>query len=173
MNELELLKILKQTKSEAYLGPQGFKVLTDKKQLQQAQIGYSIDKNGVNISGDIMGSWQRTWFVVAQDTELGDPYFIDFDDAQLNVYTAVFNEEVNQWQSTLVATSLQGFIECINLLFEFTQQITPQFIPDSTSIVDLEKLEIFGMKLAEISENTDFWKTFFIGYVEWLKDEIV
>jgi len=173
MNDIELLKILGQTKSEAYLGPQGFKVLTNKKELQQAQIGYSVDKNGANISGNTIGSWQRNWCVFAIDTELGDPYIIDLDDSMHQVFTAVFNEEVNQWQTTLVASSLKGFIECINLLFEFTLQIKPQYIPDSTSIFDLERLETFGMKLADISENTDFWKTFFIGYIKWLQDEIV
>jgi hypothetical protein len=173
MNDIELLTLLKQAKSEAYLGPQGFKVFVDKKTFKKAQIGYSVDKNGSNITVNKLGSWQKSWCVIAQDTELGDPYFIDFDDKQLNVFTAVFNDEVNQWQSTLVATSLQGFIECINLLHEFTQQSKAQLIPDSSSIFDLETLEKFGMQLAEISENTDFWKSFFIGYIHWLHDEVV
>ncbi|MDG1751887.1 MAG: hypothetical protein P8I03_09545 [Thalassotalea sp.] len=173
MNFTGLFELLKGSQSEAYLGPQGIKLLTNEKDFKQAQVGFSIDKNGANISGNSEGTWQRTWVVVAKDTELADPYYVDLNDENLTVYTAIFCEEINQWQSTIVSSTLSGFIECISLLFNFTEQNQPQFIPDSSSIFDLEKLEIFGIQLATISENTDFWKNFFISYVEWLQDEHV
>jgi hypothetical protein len=173
MNTTEISALLKSAQPEAYLGPQGIKLITDEGAIEKAQIGYSIDKNGANLTSRQPGAWQRHWLVIAKDTELGDPYYVEVNHAKLPVYTAIFNESTHQWQTTLVATSLTGFIECINLLFHFTEQREPQFIPDSTAIFDLEKLETFGMQLANISENTDFWKSFFIGYVEWLQDEHV
>jgi hypothetical protein len=173
MNYQELLELLKPVQSEAYLGPQGVKIFSNDKSFKQAQVGFSIDKNGANITSNRAGAWQRTWLVIAKDTELGDPYYVDLNDENLTVYMAVFCESTNQWQSTLVASKLSGFIECISLLYNFTEQNQPQFIPNSSSIFDLEKLETFGIQLATISENMDFWKDFFIGYVDWLQDEHV
>lgn len=173
MNSNELLTLLPKTENIAYLGPQGINLLSDDKPFKQAQVGYSVDKNGANIAANSEGTWQSTWIVIAKDTELADPYYVDLSDKQLAVYTAVFCEEKNQWQSSLVATTLSGFIECIALLYQFTGQKEPQFIPDSSSIFDLERLETCGIQLATISEHTDFWKSFFISYVEWLQDEHV
>ena len=173
MNTTEILALLKSAQPEAYLGPQGIKLITDESAIEKAQIGYSIDKNGANLTSSQQGAWQRHWLVIAKDTELGDPYYVELNNAALPVYTAIFNESTNQWQTTLVATSLAGFIESIDLLFHFTEQREPKFIADSTAIFDLEKLETFGMQLANISENMDFWKGFFISYVEWLQDENV
>lgn len=173
MNHNEILAVLNNAENEAYLGPQGIKLLNDEKSLQQAQVGFSIDKNGANISGDTVGTWQRSWLIIAKDTELADPYYVDLNDEQLAVSTAVFCQESNQWHSTLVATTLSGFLECISLLYHFTKQEQPQYIPDSNCIFDLEKLETFGIELTTISETIDFWKNIFISYVEWLQDEHV
>lgn len=173
MNSNELLALLPKSESEAFLGPQGIKLFTDEKIFNQAQVGYSIDKNGANIAANSEGTWQSTWLVIAKDTELADPYYVDLNDKQLAVYTAIFCQDTNQWQSTLVASTLSGFLECISLLYQFTEQTEPQFIPNSNSIFDLEKLEACGIQLATISEHTDFWKSFFISYVEWLQDEHV
>ncbi|GAA6204519.1 hypothetical protein [Thalassotalea sp. SU-HH00458] len=173
MDTTEIVSLLNSAQPEAYLGPQGIKLITEERAIKKAQIGYSIDKNGANIASNQPGSWQRHWLVIAKDTELGDPYYVEINNTQLPVYTAIFNETTHQWQTTLVATSLTGFVECIDLLFHFTEQDEPKFVPDSTAIFDLEKLEIFGKQLAHISENTDFWQGFFISYVEWLQDENV
>ncbi|MCO4800074.1 MAG: hypothetical protein KC484_12705 [Colwelliaceae bacterium] len=173
MNRTEIFSLILKTQHEAYLGPQGFQTPRNMKEFEQYQVGFSVDKNGANLTGNAKGMWQKSWCVVAKDTELGDPYYIDLVDNELAVFTAVFNEITVQWESFIVASSLKGFLECIELLFHFTEQKEPQYTPSSMSIFDLEKLESFGMKLADICENTEFWKHVFIGYVEWLQDENV
>ncbi|MEW6992566.1 hypothetical protein AADZ91_18025 [Colwelliaceae bacterium 6441] len=173
MKGSELITLLSKGKSEAYLGPQGFKILASIKALELGQLGYSLDKNGANIAGNTPGSWQKNWYVIAKDTELGDPYYIDQNDEKLPVYTAIYNKENNQWQSTPVSCTLTAFIECIDLLHHFTKQKQPQYIPDSSSIFDLERLENFGMQLAHLSEETAFWQSFFVSYVDWLTDDTV
>lgn len=173
MNRTDVFLLLVNTQPEAYLGPQGFQIPRSKKEFEQGQVGFSVDKSGANLTGTAKGMWQKSWCVIAKDTELGDPYYIDLLDEKLAVYTAVFNEKTVRWESIFVASSLKGFLECIELLYHFTEQEQPQYLPDSKSIFDLEKLELFGMKLAEVCDNTEFWKRFFIGYVEWLQDENV
>jgi hypothetical protein len=173
MKQTELLNILKAFEhKEAYFGPQGFKVVSKTAELNKAQIGYSVDNNGVSLVNHEKGNWQSSWFVIATDTELGDPYFVDINDENLAVYTALAKEE-NQWQSTLVATSLSGFAQCLTLLYQQSQQKSALFMPDETCIFDLDVLERFGKYLVDIAETNDFWQHFFVGYVDWLRDEHV
>jgi hypothetical protein len=47
------------------------------------------------------------------------------------------------------------------------------YIPDESCIFDLEVLETFGMQLVELAQTNDFWQNFFVGYVDWLRDEHV
>jgi len=179
MNHTELLNKLKAfDHKEVFFGPQGFHVMTKTAELNKAQIGYSIDKNGtslINIGSDTenkSGNWQSSWVVIAKDTELGDPYFIDMNDEHLAVYTALAEEE-NQWQRTLVSSALEGFSKCLTAIHQQCQQKSAMYLPDENCIFDLEVLETFGKQLVELAQTNDFWQNFFVGYVDWLRDEYV
>ena len=88
MNQAELLTKLKAFEHKnVFFGPQGFSVASKTAELNKAQIGFSIDKKGQNLVGTYKGNWKSSWLVIANDTELGDPYFVDLDDANLAVYT--------------------------------------------------------------------------------------
>jgi hypothetical protein len=173
MNQSELLNRLKAFEhKEVFFGPQGFSVITKTAVLKKAQIGYAIDKKGASLVNSDVGNWQSSWFVIATDTELGDPYFIDFTDEHLAVYTAVAEEE-NQWQTTLVSASLDGFEKCLTAIYQQCEQKSAMYLPDDNCIFDLEVLESFGKQLVEFSQTNDFWQHFFVGYVDWLRDEHV
>lgn len=173
MNQSELLTQLKAFEhKEVFFGPQGFRVVSKTAELNKAQIGFSIDKSGQSLVGQDKGNWQSSWLVIANDTELGDPYFVDLNDENLAVYTALAEEE-NQWQSTLVSSSLQGFAQCLTAIYLQCQQKSAMYVPDESCIFDLEQLEIFGKSLVEMAQTNDFWQHFFVGYVDWLRDEHV
>ena len=90
MNQSELLNRLKAFEhKEVFFGPQGFSVITKMATLNKAQIGYAVDKKGASLVNNDIGNWQGSWLVIATDTELGDPYFIDLADEHLAVYTAI------------------------------------------------------------------------------------
>jgi hypothetical protein len=179
MDKTELLNKLKAFEDkEVFFGPQGFNVVARMAEFNKAQIGYSIDKNGASLVHSVSGNesksgnWQSSWVVIAKDTELGDPYYVDVMDENLAVYTALAEEE-NQWQSTLVSTTLEGFSKCLTAIHQQCEQKSAMYIPDESCIFDLEVLETFGMQLVELAQTNDFWQNFFVGYVDWLRDEHV
>jgi len=174
MNHTEILNKLKAFEhKEVFFGPQGFKVVGKTAELNKSQIGYSVDKAGKTLVDTAIGNWQGSWMVIAQDTELGDPYFVDINDENLAVYTALAEEE-NQWrQPTLVASTLAGFAQCLTIIHQQCQQKSAMYIPDESCIFDLEVLETFGKKIVDVAETNDFWQNFFVGYVDWLRDEHV
>jgi hypothetical protein len=173
MNQTELLTKLKAFEhKEVFFGPQGFKVMAKTAELNKAQVGFSVDEKGKSLVDNTECSWQNSWLVIAQDTELGDPYFVDLNDDNLAVYTALAEEE-NQWQATLVASSLSGFAQCLSLIHQRSKQSSALYVPDASCIFDLEVLETFGKAVVEIAQTNDFWQHFFVGYVDWLRDEYV
>ncbi len=173
MNQSELLNKLKAFEhKEAFFGPQGFKVMAKTAELNKAQVGYSIDKDGKSLVDSKIGNWQASWFVIAKDTELADPYFVDLEDENLAVYTALAEEE-NQWEPVLVASSLTAFAQCLTIIHQQCPQKSPLYVPDDSCIFDLEVLETFGKSIVEVAQTNDFWQHFFVGYVDWLRDEYV
>jgi|GEM_PF-861477 len=177
MDQIELLSKLKAFEhKEVFFGPQGFSVVAKTAELNKAQIGYSIDKNGTSLvnneSDNKTGNWCSSWIVIAKDTELGDPYFVDLKDENLAVYTALAEEE-NQWKTTLVSSSLDGFAQCLTAIHQQCQQKSAMYVPDDNCIFDLEVIENFGKSLVEIAQTNDFWQNFFVGYVDWLRDDHV
>jgi hypothetical protein len=179
MNQTELLNKLKTFEhKEVFFGPQGFNVVARMAEFNKAQVGYSIDKNGVSLvnsdsdNESKSGNWQSSWIVIAKDTELGDPYFVDITDENLAVYTALAEKE-NQWQLTLVSSTLDGFSKCLTAIHQQCEQKSAMYVPDESCIFDLEILETFGKQLVEFAQTNDFWQNFFVGYVDWLRDENV
>lgn len=161
-------EIEKSSTKKAFLGPQGIELAASKQQFRSLQTTFIKSER---TRGAIKSDLEVKWCVVGKDTELGDIYYVDVNDNKQAVYFGVFNEKTDSWESILVSSTLIGFIHCINILNELTAQNEPIFVPNSSLIFDLELLETTGIKLAEISENVDFWKTFFVSYVEWLQDE--
>ena len=170
MSTPKLFSILSQVKNkETYFGPQGFVIATTESGLETAQHGYGVHPNGSNLTGSNAGDWKNSWIVFARDTELGDPYFVDTNDEQLPVYTAIQVEGL--WQAEPVASSLDGFLVCLTLLSKHGEQEIAQFVPDETTIVDKIALEQLNARLAKASGCPDFWALFFECYFDWLEDD--
>lgn len=175
MSTSKLFSILSQVKKkETYFGPQGFVIATTESELETAQNGYAVhpkgsDLTGSDLTGSNAGDWKSSWLVFARDTELGDPYFVDTNDEQLPVYTAVQIEGL--WQPEGVASSLAGFLECLTLLSKYGNQEIAQFVPDETTIVDKIVLEQLNANLVKASGCENFWGLFFECYFDWLQDD--
>ena len=170
MNTSTLFSLLKPLQQNTvYFGPQGFEVISHKDELQSAQQGFSLDANNQPLSASEKANWQDNWLVFARDTELGDPYFVDSNEQQLPVYTAFLND--NGWQIELVASSLQGFVQSLNLLFEAKQQKAPLFVPDNTCIDDQQLLTNLHSKLVTFTQAENFWRIFIEGYLGWLQED--
>jgi hypothetical protein len=170
MIEKELVSILNKLDNQAvFFGPQGFMIANTLKALAEAQFGFGKDEAGNDLSGSNAGDWQSSWLIIARDTELGDPYFIDASQTEYPVYTAFLSE--SGWEVELVATSLIGFVHCMNLLHSNGKQAEAQFVPDENTLVDEAALTALLQTLSEHAENQPFWQMFFNCYQDWLLED--
>jgi len=155
--------------SEVFFGPQGFKHMTTEDELQKAQLGFGMNELGQAISNTDHGCWQASWLVFARDTELGDPYFVDIQQVELPVYTGFLADE--GWELAQVATTLSGYVCCMQLLFDHGGQTQAQFYPDQTSVKDDSVIAQLEQKLIELSGYQHFWQLFIQCYRDWLIEE--
>ena len=170
MNTSDLLAILSHIESkEIYFGPQGFRVISEQDELSQAQVGYSCEEDGSDLTGIEEGQWHANWLVIAMDLEMGDPYFVDVTKAEFPVYTAIQGE--NYWHVEVVTPSLVGFINSLNCLQKISQQAESLFVPEDTSMRDEKQLKQLQQQLIELSGAEAFWSVFFANYLDWLEDD--
>lgn len=153
--------INEQQQSEYYFGPQGFIILTSDLAIAQAK-----DNLGLLHDGDLPTHTQ-SWEIVAQDTELGDPYFIDKSDFTGAIYTTI----PGCWTKILVATSVKKFIECLELLQDAAPQQQALFVPDSSVLDTPMVLAELELLLRKLSGAVHFWRDFFTGYQAWLNED--
>jgi len=170
MTTTELLKKLSHLgRKEVYFGPQGFLLASNKEELEKAQTGFAIHPDGTDVVGSNEGDWQESWQVIALDTELGDPYFIDINNNNSPVYTAIQFD--GAWETNPVALSLERFINCLTLFIEANNQSSPIFVPDENTVIDKIVLSQLENQLIETSNCEDFWQQFFECYFDWLNEE--
>jgi hypothetical protein len=175
MTDKKLMSILNTSANqEVFFGPQGFKQVVTQNELNKAQLGFGMSELGQpassdDVSGEEKGCWQTSWQVFARDTELGDPYFVDTNQAELPVYTGFLAKA--GWEVESVATSLVSYIACMQLLFEHGQQSQAQFFPDPSSVIDEAILQRLQQQLIEISGCQQFWQLFMQCYLDWLIED--
>ncbi len=170
MIEKELVSVLSELDNQAiFFGPQGFMIANTPAALETAQYGFGKDQAGNDLSGSNAGDWQSSWLIIARDTELGDPYFIDASQPKYPVYTAFLGE--SGWEVELVASSLIGFVHCMNLLHSNGEQTEAQFVPDESTLIDEAALTALLQALCEHAKNQSFWQLFFNCYQDWLLED--
>lgn len=155
-------------KSDIFFGPQGFALATTAQALVQAQQGFSCYPDGSPLPSSEAGNWQDNWLVIATDTELGDPYFVDTTDEQQAVYTAILTDD--GWQKQLVSNSLNSFVACLQLLAKTSNQEQATIFPDENTLADKNQLTTLMKKLIKLSSGESFWRLFFECYYDWLED---
>ena len=80
-------------------------------ELPNRQVGYSVHPDGTTLSGDGDGDWHRTWLVIGDEGECGDPIFIDKAAPGYPVYTAWHGQ--GRWDPKPIAISLNGLREAL------------------------------------------------------------
>jgi len=148
---------------QVFFGPQGFELVTNEAEIQQAQLTYEDAGKRVNCP------WPAQWLVFARDTELGDPYFVDINSPELAVFTTFYSEQ--GWQAQQAANSLIGFCRCLQLLHKVGNQQQVNFVPDENSIKEEANLIGLQQELNLLAGEGRFWSDFIAGYRDWLSDE--
>ena len=128
-------------------------------ELDEGQVGFSVDDNNNSLSTGQDGDWKGEWLVIGIDGLIGDPIFVDTNSNQLQVLTAAHG--VGKWEPIPIADSLDSFSDIIQKLKKISV--------NRTSPVDLEKNPISSTEkkqlIADIKKNNsnsdiDYWENF-------------
>lgn len=140
-------------------------------QLEDEQIGYSIDPQGVDLTGNSDGDWKKEWIVIGYDTLLGDPIFIDTQTDEYPVFTAMHG--AGDWNPTPVSPSLSTFLKTLEIM----QSVQP-YVTEYENTNDRETLNLnISNTLTSISKlhgdfGVEYWKTGFGVLIEELDERI-
>ncbi|MFT8320852.1 MAG: hypothetical protein ABF649_08105 [Bacillus sp. (in: firmicutes)] len=86
--------------------------LFSREEFEEGQLGYSVDEEGNSLTGNNEGDWKATWYVIGYDELLGDPIFIDIENKNYLVMTAMHGED--DWEPEVLFSSLNEFLEYIS-----------------------------------------------------------
>ncbi|HDR7794597.1 TPA: hypothetical protein QCY19_003240 [Bacillus luti] len=78
-------------------------------EIEEGQLGYSLDEEGQSLIGSAEGDWKEGWIVIGIDSYLGDPIFVDSNDENCPVYTAMHAE--GQWEPECIVERIEDLIE--------------------------------------------------------------
>ncbi|MBD8074819.1 hypothetical protein MOE39_10800 [Bacillus cereus] len=83
--------------------------LFNSEEIEEGQLGYSVDGEGQSLIGNEEGDWKEGWIVIGLDSYLGDPIFVDSNDKNCPVYTAMHGE--GDWEPECIAERIEDIIE--------------------------------------------------------------
>jgi hypothetical protein len=153
-----LLKyIQKNLLTTVYFGPQGFQLFSSEEEQEKYQRQFSKQKG-----------WNTDWFVIGVDTELGDPYLMIKNSDVAIVYTAIF--EGDKWSLLPVSETIDAFIKCLTLLKNANVQTAEVYVPDESTLTDIELISYLERQLISTSHCAEYWKYFFVCYLDWLEE---
>lgn len=133
-------------------------ILFSPEELENKQIGYSVDSVGQSLVGDKNGDWQSSWIVIGYEDEMGDPIFVDTSEEGFSVYTAVHGE--GEWEQEMISTSFHHFILSLNHMKEISVGRENPVALENNPISFEEKKHILKL-ISNINVETDlyFWES--------------
>ncbi len=85
--------------------------LFSRDEIEEGQLGYSLDDKGNSLVGNTEGDWKETWYVIGFDEDLGDPIFVDITNENYPIMTAMHGE--GEWDPE-VMFSLKEFLDYLS-----------------------------------------------------------
>ena len=127
--------------------------------LENEQIGYSIDTNGISLVSEKEGDWQKKWITIAHDN-LGDPFIVDTGSKTLTVLSAAHGEGI--WQPFIVADSLDSFRNIVLIIKQVSNNRNHPVALGKNPITDSER----NSSLQQIEKENPktglwFWEVYF------------
>lgn len=127
-------------------------------QLEEAQLGYSMDLDGNSLISGNDGDWEEGWLVIASD-QIGDPIMVDLRNNSMPVLSAAHGE--GSWEPFVIADSLDSFIIICSKLMELSKNRSNPTAIEENPIPEKEKIAF----LSWIEENNpesdiSYWEIF-------------
>ncbi|USK36308.1 hypothetical protein LIT25_16180 [Bacillus sp. F19] len=86
--------------------------LFTREEIEEGQLGYSIDEDGNSLAGNDEGDWKESWYVIGYDELVGDPIFIDISNKKYPVMTAMHGE--GEWEPEVMFWTFNKFLEAVS-----------------------------------------------------------
>ena len=125
----------------------------DTDNLDEAQIGYSVDTNSNSLISDNDGDWKKEWIVIASD-QLGDPIIVDTNTSELTILSASNGE--GDWETFTIADTLDTFKNIISLLRDISKDRTNPKEIEKNPISENDKQNILT-KIESKNPDTEIW----------------
>ncbi|KXH87242.1 hypothetical protein [Sporosarcina sp. HYO08] len=87
-------------------------ILFKESELENEQLGYSVDEQGNSLIGKSKGDWQEGWIVIGYEEDLGDPLIVDTVRENYPVLTA--EHGAGEWEPIILFHSLHDLIKSIS-----------------------------------------------------------
>ena len=139
----------------------GYQTLTfyPSNELDKAQVGYSVDDNGNDLTGTSDGDWKSNWLVIGYDDIVGDPIFIDLNEDNVPVFTS--QHGTGEWVPYKLADSFAQFVESLKIIKEASaNRETPDQLEEN-KVNFWEKRKILK-RISKVNSATQkvFWEKF-------------
>jgi hypothetical protein len=132
-------------------------ILYSVEELNEAQIGYSVNPLGEDLTGDKDGDWKSSWLVIGYEDSLGDPFFIDLSIEELPIFTAVHGE--GRWNRTLIASSFSGFSEALTIVMDISKGRSNPVVFARNPLSELERCSILNRIMKLTGGSRSFWES--------------
>jgi hypothetical protein len=86
--------------------------LFSREEFEEGQLGYSVDDEGNSLTGNSEGDWKESWYVIGYDEDLGDPIFVDIENKNYPVMTAMHGQ--GDWEPEVIFSSLDAFLDYVS-----------------------------------------------------------
>lgn len=158
MTTLEKVKAFFKDYSGIYFGYSGI-TFYSAEELEEGQVGYSVDENNNSLTTGQEGDWQKNWLVIGTDDVVGDPIFIDTGSEKLQVLTA--DHEAGAWEGIPIAESLESFVYILSEIQKLSVNRTSPVELQKNPITAEEKMNL----IKKIEQNNSaiemgYWEDF-------------
>ncbi|MBO1582747.1 SMI1/KNR4 family protein [Bacillus sp. XF8] len=121
-------------------------------QLDEFQVGYSIDTDGNSLVTDEEDTWDANWIVIAYETMCGDPIIIDLNEDGYPISSLMHG--MDSWDvGGFLADSMDSFINFIKDIGNF---LTEKQVLEGKRIIQNRELKTLLNKFLEKNKFADF-----------------
>ena len=126
-------------------------------QLDECQVGYSVDPDGNSLVTDEEDTWNENWIVIAYESLCGDPIIIELNEERYPVLLLMHG--MGSWDNGIyLADSLESFLKSIIELVDF---LTEKQVLNGKYNIQHKELKILLNNIVKISNsaNLESWES--------------
>lgn len=121
-------------------------------QLDEFQIGYSVDPDGNSLVSDDEDTWDENWVVIAYETLCGDPIIIELNEEGYPV--SLLMHGMDSWDNgSYLADSMESFL---NILKEIVYFLTEKQVLKGKLNIQNKELKAILINIIEMSNSANF-----------------